>query len=211
MRALTVVHFAFHWPLLLDEARMNRITGECDKVLTMRRTTGITMVPLHGFYVIIQLSDGGLCAGSMRGLICIWSTAAGHQGDREPIQQHHGHSKVICLIQLSNGNICSGSQDGVIFIWNVATGLCERALCGHKGPVRSLIQLSDGRLCSGAGSLDCIIRIWNSESGACETLLTGHASYVLSLIQLRDGRVCSGSGDNTVRMWPSSDIFKMLD
>jgi len=59
--------------------------------------------------------------------------------------------------------------------------VCEKTLTGHSNVVVSVIQLSDGRLCS--GSNDETIKIWNLTSGYCEQTLTGHSSIVYSVIQ----------------------------
>ena len=69
----------------------------------------------------------------------------------------------------------------------------------HTNSVMSVIQLMDGRICS--GSWDKTIRVWNAVSGVCEKVLQGHTNSVMSVIQLMDGRICSGSGDSTIRVW----------
>jgi WD40 repeat protein len=61
-----------------------------------------------------------------------------------------------------------------------------------------VIQLSDGRVCS--GSSDKTIRIWHTATDASKSDLTGHTDSVYSLIQLSNGRLCSGSGDKTIRI-----------
>ena len=62
----------------------------------------------------------------------------------------------------------------------------------------SLVELFDGRLCS--GSNDGTIRLWNTDDGVCEQLLTGHTSGVRPLLQLKDGRICSASEDGTIKI-----------
>jgi hypothetical protein len=41
----------------------------------------------------------------------------------------------------------------MFYIWNTATGIADRVLDGHTGGVSSVIQLSDGRLCSSSDDI----------------------------------------------------------
>jgi hypothetical protein len=72
-----------------------------------------------------------------------------------------------------------------------------RRLTGHFYIVLSVIQLSDGRLCS--GSNDETIKIWNLTSGYCEQTLTGHSSIFYSIVQLSDGRLIANQPSRSVK------------
>ena len=72
-------------------------------------------------------------------------------------------------------------------------------LTGHSDWVTSVIQLSDGKVCS--GSFDKTVKIWDLTTGRCVMTLKGHCDSVRSVIQLSDGKVCSGSDDKTVKIW----------
>jgi WD40 repeat protein len=74
-----------------------------------------------------------------------------------------------------------------------------RVLKGHKLPVLTLLQLSDGRLAS--GSLDNTIRIWDIESATCECILDGHSEDVSSLAQVSHSILASGSEDCKITLW----------
>ena len=78
-------------------------------------------------------------------------------------------------------------------------GKCAMTLTGHTMCVWCVMQLADGRVCS--GSHDTTIKIWDVGTGACAMTLTGHTDYVRIVMQLADGRVCSGSGDKTIKIW----------
>jgi WD40 repeat protein len=68
---------------------------------------------------------------------------------------------------------------------------------GHRGSVRTLIELKDDALAS--GSWDGIIKLWKRD-GACLATFKGHTSGV-SLIELKDGTLATASDDNTIKLW----------
>jgi WD40 repeat protein len=101
--------------------------------------------------------------------------------------------------RLSDGRYCTGLDNGNIEIGK--EDAVDITLVGHTGQVCSVIELSDGRVCS--CSRDRTVRIWNIATETCE-VLTGHTLDVVCLVQLADGRLCSGSNDNTIRVWNAS-------
>ena len=72
-------------------------------------------------------------------------------------------------------------------------------IAGHKGPVYSLAQLHDGRVCS--GSYDCSIKVWDVSVSSSEFTLYGHSSAVMALLVLEDGSLWSASADHTIKAW----------
>jgi WD40 repeat protein len=73
-------------------------------------------------------------------------------------------------------------------------------IVGYTDYVNYLIQLMDGRLCS--GSDDSTIKIWSIETGVCE--LSINAQYAVSLVQLRNGSICSGDLNGMLQIWNSA-------
>jgi WD40 repeat protein len=66
-----------------------------------------------------------------------------------------------------------------------------------------VIQLSDGRVCS--GSADNTIKVWNCSSGECLKTLSGHTYAVWCLLALNNhNNLCSGSNDNSIKIWDIS-------
>ena len=74
-----------------------------------------------------------------------------------------------------------------------------KSVDGHKGPVYSLAQLHDGRVCS--GSYDCSIRVWDDKLESSAFTLQGHSSAVMALLVLKDGSLWSASADYTIKSW----------
>ena len=67
------------------------------------------------------------------------------------------------MILWNNQYVASGSFDFTIKIWNIFTGILNKTLIDHNGPVRALAVLSNGDLVS--GSQDTFLKIWDVELG----------------------------------------------
>ena len=86
-------------------------------------------------------------------------------------------------------------------------GIKDVTVRGHITIVWSIIQLVDGRICT--GSDDKTMKIWMD--GNCTMTLTGHSEAVKSVIQLTNFNLCSGSADNTIKFWNvGSTNFSLL-
>ena len=76
--------------------------------------------------------------------------------------------------------------------------------------VRAIIQLRNGRVCS--GSLDKTIRIWNPETGAQDLVIDHNKDSVSALCQFEDGRIVSGSQfTGMIYLWNISTTFDAAD
>jgi WD domain, G-beta repeat len=75
---------------------------------------------------------------------------------------------------------------------------CELSIVVHTHGVNCVVQLLDGRLCSGSDYKK--LEVWNKYTGACELSLETE-DCVRSIAQLRDGRVCAGDSNGDIQIW----------
>lgn len=113
-------------------------------------------------------------------------------------------------LQVAQGRLHSGSYDHTIRIWDASTCDLLAVLVGHKGPVRSILTVDEGRRLFSA-SYDGTVREWDTEGTGREgekATLTGHKAAVRALET--DGTyLYSGSDDKTVRVWGLSDLERV--
>ena len=127
-----------------------------------------------------------------------------------------GHSCIVrALAVLRDGRVVSGGDDGRIRMWNPAPELVRyrwpsgalatgtlAGLARHRGRVRALAVLPDGRLVSGGNDW---MRIWDvTPAHVAPVELGSHDGMVRALAVLHDGRMVSGGEDRRVRVWNPS-------
>lgn len=100
--------------------------------------------------------------------------------------------------QLNDTRLAFGTSDGNIEIMSIETKN-HSVFAAHEDRIGVLLQLSDGRLASGAH--DKLIKIWNLATQTSELILKGHAHNILSLSEIPDGRLISGSQDHSIKIW----------
>ena len=94
-----------------------------------------------------------ICSGSYDRTLRIWHWSTGRC-----LRVIRVGKNIHAIAQLHNGRISVAGDDNIITIWNWITGVCDMSLEGHANYVRSLVQLADGRLCS--GSMDNTLKLW---------------------------------------------------
>jgi hypothetical protein len=142
--------------------------------------------------------EGRMCSGSSDGSILVMGGAT--LVHERTLRDEEDINDGVFSLAAWEGLLISGHHGGVLRVWNVATGVCDRKLERHYGPVRCLAVLGT-RLVS--GSDDKSIKVWAMGAGAawpCERTLAGHGGSVRTLVTWQ-GKVLSGSGDNSVRVW----------
>jgi WD40 repeat protein len=108
-----------------------------------------------------------------------------------------------------NDLICSTSNDKTTRIWldpNKAEIAFqpELILRGHSLPVTCVVQLDEGRICT--GSKDGLLKVWdpakNWTTGQCDKTMRGHKKGINCLTRLSDpNQVCSAGDDLTIMVW----------
>ena len=167
---------------------------------------------------VAVLPDGRVASAGDDRRVYVWNTDT---VDFFP-EEIGGHRCVVrSLTVLRDGRVVSGGVDGRIRMWNPATAvvryrwpsgaLAKGSLAGlalHRGGVRDLAVLPDGRLVScGEGW----IKIWGvTATTAARVELGSHDGVVRALSVLADGRVVSGGEDRRVRVWDPS-MARTLD
>ena len=113
-----------------------------------------------------------------------------------------GNNTMNSLVYSADGQrLASTYHDGSIKIWNASTGLLERNLTGHTGPVKGAVFSPDGKLLASV-SWDLTVRIWDGTSGQPLNVMSGHTGWILSVAFSPDGaRIASCGEDEVVRIW----------
>jgi WD40 repeat protein len=178
-------------------------------------TVGVGPVGLNGHRSVVRalvaLADGRVVSGGDDRRVLLWDPDT---VGAAPVELGGHRGIVRGLAVLPDGRVVSGSDDGRIRIWNPATELIKYrlrsgapagALVGfarHRGQLRALGVMPDGRLLSGG---DDWIRIWNlAPTHAAPVGLGRHDGMVRALAVLPDGQVVSGGEDRRVRVWDPS-------
>ena len=145
---------------------------------------------------LIQLANGLMLSGSSDKTIKVWNITTGNL-----VNTFNNPNGVGALLELSSNNwvaaaltYCSSG------IWNIASGSMAKTLNNHTNSVLSLIELWNGLLASGSGSVDKTIKIWNVTTGAMLKSLAS-SSGVYSIIQLTNDTIGSGTQVGTIQIW----------
>jgi WD40 repeat protein len=138
-------------------------------------------------------TGGQVLSGSLDGTARLWDPVSGKCLATMPA----GIGTVSVAGSPDGRRLAVGGKDGVIYEYDTA-GKELRQLKGHRGYVRAVVYLPDGRLASSAD--DGSIRLWGEGTEPVATL-TGHRGGVLALA-LADGQHLASAGrDGTVRLW----------
>lgn len=172
----------------------------------------ITTVLAHSSFVfgLFQIDDTRIITGSDDCTVMIWSNQFKNLGKIQFTNE------AFCVIEVKSDDqtrkrIAVGLGDYSIWLCYVNNKYYDvtqkEALQGHKGSVRTLATMVDGRLLS--GSNDNTIKVWDIIQKRCLCTLENHYLYLNCIIQLKDGRIVSGSFDDTIKIW-NVENFKCL-
>lgn len=119
-------------------------------------------------------------------------------------QQNYHRGSIYCLAWFKDCLLASGSNDQIVRL------LCREeetgrftswgVLRGHKGTVRDLLFMPDGRLVS-CGAGDHSVLVTDCHTLQRQASLCAHSEQVLALTALDENTLASGGIDGVVRLW----------
>ena len=178
----------------------------------------ITKLNAHRSFIfgLIELNDGRLISGSDDERIIIWK-----KNTYDLLGQYNFGNGVFSIIEIKSfterKRIAVGMGDCSIWLCYINNKYYDSfdkiSLKGHKGSVRTLLQLKDGRLVSGGN--DNVIKIWDisdfkNNKYYCLYTINDHYLYINHLYQLYDGRIISCAFDDTIKVF-NQFSFKCLN
>lgn len=88
-----------------------------------------------------------------------------------------------------------------IRLWDIETGILVKELAGHRGEVKSLVFIDDGRMLV-SGSYDKTIKIWDVARGTILSTITGHGDLVWSIAVSQNAQYLISGGEGTeIKIW----------
>lgn len=158
----------------------------------------------NGVSKIHQLKDSRLISAATDGTIKLWNPNNGMC--LQTLTPYHGNQTINAFCELEDGRVISGSHRGDYKFWEMNNGTCLKTYIAHSSYVRSIFQLSDGSIASGAW--DKTVRVYDLKTDKIIKFYQ-HSNYVSGAIQLKDGRIASINGAN-ISVWAAPQPHKML-
>ncbi|WP_109830958.1 caspase family protein [Reichenbachiella versicolor] len=118
-----------------------------------------------------------------------------------PAKKFVGHTDIVNSLQVKGSEFISSSSDGTVKIWNTNTGLIERKLKGHTGPINQVIYDNHDQYII-TGGKDKNIVLWNAKTFEEIRKFQGHEGEITGIQLIQDDRILvSSSLDGTTRFW----------
>ena len=153
---------------------------------------------VDGSYFDVMLSIGNTMINECEGCVPVYFIDRSYEGFERIISNMSGNE--LCLEGMSKYDIQIVYDNMGYFILLDYTSNIDIKL---SSGVYSMIELGDGRLCT--GHTDGNIALISTESNIESMMvLSGHTSCIICLALLPDGRLCSGSGEGTIKIWNTS-------
>ncbi|KAJ3125103.1 hypothetical protein HK098_000595 [Nowakowskiella sp. JEL0407] len=161
--------------------------------------------------VAISLDGKWIVAGSLIGIVRIWSMES---GEEIRTLQAHDYSVESVVISTDGTLVVSGSVDKTIRIWSVENAEKIKTFTGHLQSVNSVAISQDGNWIV-SGSSDKTVKLWSMEINGGEIRnFVGHLHSVRSVSISPNGKwIVSGSFDKTIKIWSleSGDLMNSLN
>lgn len=145
--------------------------------------------------------------GSVGGTIKLYEAASGKElmtfGGQGDTAVGRGHSVLSLSFSADGLRVVSGDTGRMVRIWSVKTGLQERVLSGHHGPVKSVSFSADGRLVLSAGGDEKVggsCKWWDLASGK-ELGEAYGPDYIKFAAFTPDGKKVLLGGGTTLKLW----------
>jgi len=106
----------------------------------------------------------------------------------------------VGALQVFQSAVACGTADSVVRLWDLRSGMVQRSLIGHTGPITAL-QFDDVHLVT--GSADRSIRIWDLRTGSIFDAFAYDSP--ISSMAFDQRRICVAAGENVVKVYDKAD------
>ena len=158
---------------------------------------------------MIELSNERIMSGSFDTSIRVWHLDA--SSGIKLVYKQELDAEVCSLVRLGSNRVAIGLHDKTIQVFNYENRVFEtefyNRLDGHKGIIRTLANINDTYLISGAE--DSKLIMWNINTREIHHLGIGHRAPLWSIV-FASNQLFSSSTDKTIIVWKLLDENKLL-
>lgn len=183
------------------------LAGKGRTIWALNINTGTTLkFPAHtnNIFDTLCLSSTSIASCGSDGTIRILNTTTGNS---TTFDLHAG--AILTIASVGSDTIAYAGDNGIIGLLNTTTGTTYQRLFGHNASIRTLLDLSNGRLAS--GDMNGVILIHDIQHGGTITKqLNGKGN--LALILLPNGHLAAAGDGGIVEIYkptstPAAEIF----
>jgi WD40 repeat protein len=166
----------------------------------------------------IHISPDGKTLATGGDRIGIWDMATGRS-----LRTFPDEATAPARFSPDGKTLATAGSDYTIALWDLATGLKQRTLDGHRGPVYSLCFSPDGKKLA-SGGRDQTIQLWDLSKGEAHSAAPRCSPWARCVSFSPDGKTLAvGSGENhgtdwaapllhgTITLWDTRTAHKQRD